>query len=180
MEYTLVPTQQPEPTLGDTALGDSTTDSTTEVAVHSTTEATQRISSIPKMNDGVFSNVPKSKMEIQGLPSYDESLLIVDQAPPYLESSPFSYIEDGDVLVDGLLVGSWNDFILTFIMSFLFDFLGFFITSLLSTTHAGRTGSKFGFGLTLIRLGVLLQDELEKSSKKNENVDKIMQKVMFF
>ncbi len=115
--------------------------------------------------DGVFKNIKKDK---DGLPTYDESLLIVDEAPPYVETAPFSYIEDGDVLFDGVLVGFWSEFITMGIMSFIFDFLGYFLTSLLSTSHAGRCGSKMGLGLTLIRFGIILQDELEKATHKKE------------
>ena len=139
-----------------------------------TQPATQMATQTASIKDGVFTNLPKSKSQgpkSQGLPSYDESLLIVDEAPPYLESTPFSYIENGDVLVDGMLVGSWNDFIVTCMMSFLFDFLGYFITTLLSTSHGGKCGAKFGLGLTLIRLGILVQDEVEFSAHKRESIN---------
>lgn len=169
LEYEAPPSLSPDSSISAnvTNVATSTTsalldDTLTTNILHPTAQAP------PKIKDGVFSNVPKGKLEMDGLPSYDESLLIVDEAPPYLESTPFSYIEDGDVLVDGILVGSWNDFIVSCMMSFLFDFLGYFITTLLSTTHAGRCGAKFGLGLTLIRFGIILQDELEKATHKKE------------
>ena len=53
-------------------------------------------------------------------------------------------------------------------ISMTFDVLGFFLTTLMATSHAARYGSQSGLGLTLIRyviLGLILGSIVEASGR---------------
>jgi hypothetical protein len=108
--------------------------------------------------DGVFSNL--SAKPAQGKvfeeiepPSYHE--VVVDPAPDYNVSC---VDETGEILFEGfrvtnlgLPVGDYFLFFLNTFISMTFDILGFFMTSIMATTHAARFGSQNGLGLTLAR-----------------------------
>ncbi|KAF9432433.1 hypothetical protein BGZ76_010822 [Entomortierella beljakovae] len=109
---------------------------------------------IQQTMDGVFSNLsakPRSYKVAER-----------DSAPVYDETAT---IEDGlvgdEVLVDGLLVGSSLGLIWSLLLSAGFQFLGFFLTYILHTSHTTKAGSKIGLGLTFISLGqqMLVGDE---------------------
>ena len=121
-------------------------------------EAPPALTQEPK--DGVFSNLsakPTTKQEQQP-PGYFDIPESSDPAPPYIEHTVVStLVESGDVLIDGMPVGSMTSFILSMLISVLFDFIGYFMTSLFATTHAQRQGSKAGLGFTLIRVGLILE-----------------------
>jgi hypothetical protein len=57
-----------------------------------------------------------------------------------------------DFLADGRLA-------LVLVVSMSFQFFGFLVTFLLSTTHAGRNGARLGFGVTLIQYGLFLKSQ---------------------
>ncbi|KAL7751231.1 hypothetical protein RI367_003437 [Sorochytrium milnesiophthora] len=61
------------------------------------------------------------------------------------------------VLVDGLNVGSLFTFFITMFCSMSFQLVGFMLTYIMSMSHAGRKGSKAGFGVTLLQYGVFLR-----------------------
>ena len=54
-------------------------------------------------------------------------------------------------------MGSVGQFLVTVFISALFDFIGYFMTSILATSHAAKQGSRAGLGLTFIRIGLLLK-----------------------
>jgi hypothetical protein len=102
-------------------------------------------------NDGVFSNM--SAKPAQGKvfeeiepPSYHE--VVVDPSPDYFVSC---VDENGEILIEGFPVGNYFVFFLNTFISMTFDVLGFFLTTLMATTHAARYGSQSGLGLTLMR-----------------------------
>ncbi|KAJ1556272.1 hypothetical protein HK405_003567 [Cladochytrium tenue] len=114
-------------------------------------------------------------------PSYQDA--VRDDAPPYHADPAVvaSVAEDGDVLVEGLPVGDFFSFFINLLVSMTFDFIvsafwiereivrrtkvdrqrstigGFFLTSMLSLSHASRQGSRAGLGITLIRYGFLVR-----------------------
>lgn len=139
---------------------------------------------IPGGRDGVFSNMaakpvplddagkmaPNAALSPNGPdseppqdlpPMYSEVLLAErpsEPVPPYAEETLVSSIvENGDLLIDGLPVGTAAQFFVTLFISALFDFVGYFMTSILATSHASRQGSRAGLGATLIRIGLLLK-----------------------
>lgn len=134
--------------------------------------ASSHAASVSHHNDGVFSNLsakpsftPPSAPQLhptkdpdakESPPSYDTVAL--DPAPLYPDNIVFSAALDSDdvVLVEGLPVGSMLTFFLTMMVSMSFQFVGFCLTYLLSMTHAGRCGSKAGFGVSLIQIGLNL------------------------
>ena len=98
----------------------------------------------------------------------------------------YGYGDDGDVLVEGMVcarvvqcvydvpvfhgydthhhydkqpVGNFFAFFINLMVSMSFDFIGFLLTSLLSTSHAAKCGSRSGLGITLIRYGFLLKSK---------------------
>jgi hypothetical protein len=79
-------------------------------------------------------------------PSYHD--VVVDPSPDYMVSC---VDPNGEILIEGFPVGDYFTFFIHAFISMTFDVLGFFITTLLSTSHAGRYGSQSGLGLTLMR-----------------------------
>ncbi|KAJ3041874.1 hypothetical protein HDV00_008578 [Rhizophlyctis rosea] len=118
-------------------------------------------------NDGVFANLsakpegnPSSGKAFQEIepPSYSD--VVTDSSPPpFYETTVFAATtgEDGEVLIDGLPVGNYFAFFVNMFISMSFDFIGFLLTSLMSTSHAARCGSRSGLGFTLIRYGLYIQ-----------------------
>ena len=58
------------------------------------------------------------------------------------------------MLIDGLPTGTVFSFAWNFLISISFQFVGFMLTYLLHTTHAGKYGSRAGLGVTLIQYGL--------------------------
>ncbi|KAI9175956.1 hypothetical protein H9P43_006320 [Blastocladiella emersonii ATCC 22665] len=93
-------------------------------------------------------------------PSYDAA--VSDPAPMYWDNTIFTtHADDGELFVEGMPVGSTLTFVLATMASVSFQFVGFLMTYLLATSHAGRTGSKAGFGLTLLQYGIYLRSRVE-------------------
>lgn len=130
---------------------------------------------IPGGRDGVFANMAAKPTTSSSLtpgktyediepPGYTEVTGVVDPsdpAPPYVEETLItSLVESGDVLIDGLPVGNMTSFVMTCFISALFDFLGYFMTSILATSHANKHGARAGLGITLIRIGLLLKYQM--------------------
>ncbi|GJJ72551.1 hypothetical protein EMPS_04909 [Entomortierella parvispora] len=106
--------------------------------------------------DGVFSNLsarPRVERPHQEElpPPYKAAAL--DQSPAYYEATAPSPYGDDEILVDGLPVGGFYGFAWNMIISMSFQFVGFFLTYLLHTSHATRSGSKMGLGITFISMG---------------------------
>jgi Protein of unknown function (DUF2370) len=57
------------------------------------------------------------------------------------------------MIVDDMPTGSLWVFTANCIISFFFQFVGFLLTYLLHTSHAGKYGSRAGLGITLIQFG---------------------------
>ncbi|KAF9571431.1 hypothetical protein EC968_000526 [Mortierella alpina] len=108
--------------------------------------------------DGVFSNLSakprvEKPYEEELPPSYKSAAM--DVSPAYYESvvSASGYLDDDEVLVDGLPVGGILGFMWNVIISMSFQFVGFFLTYLLHTSHSTKEGSKTGLGITFISMG---------------------------
>ncbi|EMD31352.1 hypothetical protein CERSUDRAFT_22814, partial [Gelatoporia subvermispora B] len=123
-------------------------------------------------NDGVFANVmakPGRTVSVRTHngevvmvpeetqkdlpPSYQEAQ--ADAVPPYWETTVHAPLLDtgADMIVDDLPTGTAFLFVATLVVSYFFQFVGFLLTYLLHTTHAGKYGSRAGLGLTLIHYG---------------------------
>lgn len=127
-------------------------------------------------NDGVFANVtakpggaapvlgaqadgpnwtPEDSQK-DGPPSY--SVAQADAVPPYWETTVLAPSSaPGELIVDGLATGSLFSFLWNLLVSMSFQFVGFLLTYLLHTTHAGKYGSRAGLGVTLIQYGFYLR-----------------------
>ncbi|KAF8514533.1 hypothetical protein BU17DRAFT_52473 [Hysterangium stoloniferum] len=126
-------------------------------------------------NDGVFANITakpgrgrvvqegesihvvpeEAQREVP--PSY--AVAQADQAPAYYETfvhTPSSGL-DGEILVDGMSTGSIFTFAWSMLISLSFQFVGFLLTYLLHTTHAGKFGSRAGLGITVIQYAFFLR-----------------------
>ncbi|KAG0249508.1 Nedd4 interacting protein [Mortierella polycephala] len=112
---------------------------------------------IQQTMDGVFSNLsakPRVEKPFQEElpPPYKAAAL--DQSPVYYETTVVAPgCSENDVLVDGLPVGGFVGFMWNMIISMSFQFVGFFLTYLLHTSHATKNGSKMGLGITFISMG---------------------------
>ncbi|KAG9128281.1 hypothetical protein FRC07_001922 [Ceratobasidium sp. 392] len=127
-------------------------------------------------NDGVFGNVtakPGGAAPILGAqadgpnwtpedaqkdgpPSY--TVAQADAVPPYWETTIIAPSSaPGELIVDGLPTGSLFSFLWNLLVSMSFQFVGFLLTYLLHTTHAGKYGSRAGLGVTLIQYGFYLR-----------------------
>ncbi|KAF8742641.1 hypothetical protein AX14_002882 [Amanita brunnescens Koide BX004] len=122
-------------------------------------------------NDGVFANVmakpqpqrtavaengdtylvPEDTVR-DNLPSYQDAH--ADAVPPYWETVVHAPADPSRILVDDLPAGSVFIFVLNILISYLFQFVGFFLTYLLHTTHAAKYGSRIGLSLTLIQFAL--------------------------
>ncbi|KAF8348849.1 hypothetical protein F5887DRAFT_947861 [Amanita rubescens] len=140
-------------------------------------------------NDGVFANVmakpqpqrtitaengdvylvPEETLLRENLPSYDDAR--ADAVPPYWETVVHAPSDPSSILVDDLPAGSVIIFILNILVSYLFQFIGFFLTYILHTSHAAKYGSRVGLGLTLIQYALysrtaLLEDDTQLGKDK--------------
>ncbi|KAJ3254683.1 hypothetical protein HK103_007022 [Boothiomyces macroporosus] len=123
-------------------------------------------------HDGVFSNMAakptaltvKDFEEIEP-PSYHDA--VVDPAPEYyvncVDENGEILIEGNSSLIPGLPVGDYFIYLINVFLSLTFDILGFFLTTLLATSHAARFGSQAGLGLTLMRYGVLVKQKVDEN-----------------
>ena len=57
------------------------------------------------------------------------------------------------MIIDDMPTGSLLVFTANCVISFFFQFVGFLLTYLLHTSHAGKYGSRAGLGITLIQFG---------------------------
>ncbi|KAG0224229.1 hypothetical protein BGW41_005176 [Actinomortierella wolfii] len=112
-------------------------------------------------HDGVFANlsakpevqVPKPNNDAdQVLPSYESA--IQDVTPPYYQMTVVSPSIFGDeILVDGMPVGNFFQFLWNVVVASSFQFVGVLLTFLLHNTHASKNGSMVGLGMTLLNFG---------------------------
>jgi hypothetical protein len=96
------------------------------------------------------------------------SQYLVYVVPPYWETTvhaPFSPDSLGEVVIDSLPTGSLFSFFWNMLVSISFQFVGFLLTYLLHTTHAGRLGARAGLGVTLIQYGFTLRAKTEGPPK---------------
>ncbi|KAG0332572.1 hypothetical protein BG004_001191 [Podila humilis] len=123
--------------------------------------------------DGVFSNLsakPRVEKPYQEElpPPYKSAAL--DVSPAYYETTVMAPgYGDDEVLVDGLPVGSMFGFMWNMIISMSFQFVGFFLTYLLHTSHSTKNGSKMGLGVTFISMGWQMMNG--KSALGNDDDD---------
>ncbi|KAF8967397.1 hypothetical protein BGZ46_000178 [Entomortierella lignicola] len=87
---------------------------------------------------------------------------------------PPGFTDDDDMLlVEGLPVGGLFGFVWNMIISMTFQFVGFFLTYLLHTSHSTKQGSKTGLGITFISMGYrMMNGKLpEEESEYDEDSD---------
>jgi len=63
------------------------------------------------------------------------------------------------MMIDDMPIGSLWVFTANCAISFFFQFVGFLLTYLLHTSHAGKYGSRAGLGITLIQFGFYSRSE---------------------
>ncbi|KAF9206621.1 Nedd4 interacting protein [Haplosporangium sp. Z 27] len=128
--------------------------------------------------DGVFSNLSakprvEKPFEEELPPAYKTAAL--DVSPAYHETMlPPGFTDDDDMLlVEGLPVGGLFGFVWNMIISMTFQFVGFFLTYLLHTSHSTKQGSKTGLGITFISMGYrMMNGKLpEEESEYDEDSD---------
>lgn len=114
--------------------------------------------------DGVFANL-SAKPTLNGAdedkeeevpPPYETAA--ADATPPYFDTTVITTgILNDEILVEGLPVGSGFVFVWNMLVSMSFQFVGFLLTYLLHTSHAGKNGSRAGLGITLLQYGFYLR-----------------------
>lgn len=94
-----------------------------------------------------------------------------DSVPPYWETTVIAPgLEPGaDMIIEDLPTGSVLVFCLNVFVSFFFQFVGFFLTYLLHTSHAGKFGSRAGLGLTLIQYGLYSRTASDGIQETNDS-----------
>ncbi|KAJ6598932.1 hypothetical protein DFH09DRAFT_970877 [Mycena vulgaris] len=136
-------------------------------------------------NDGVFANVTAKPSRPVVIQDGDSTYLVpedtraepppsyasaqADAVPQYWETTvhaPFAPGTAGEMIIDSLPTGSLFSFLWNMLVSISFQFVGFLLTFLLHTTHAGRLGSRAGFGVTLIQYGFALRSKGEASEEE--------------
>jgi Protein of unknown function (DUF2370) len=73
------------------------------------------------------------------------------------------------MIIDDLPTGSIWVFAFNLVISYFFQVVGFAITYLLHTSHAGKYGALGGFGLTLIQYGFFYRMAKEDATVPDEN-----------
>lgn len=110
-------------------------------------------------NDGVFSNITAKpdpdKPNDDQPPTYEEAA--ADATPPYWETTIMAPGITDELFIEGLPVGSPINFIWNMMVSAAFQFVGFFLTYLLHTSHAAKQGSRAGLGFTMLQFGYYLR-----------------------
>ena len=91
-----------------------------------------------------------------------------DAAPPYHTStlllpSNGGTLTPGGVIVEALPTGTLFIFLWNALVSTTFQFIGFVLTWVMSTTHAARFGSRAGLGVTLIQWGLGLRARIDEA-----------------
>ncbi|KAF9048412.1 hypothetical protein BJ165DRAFT_1459314 [Panaeolus papilionaceus] len=107
-----------------------------------------------RTDDGNVHVVPEDSAK-EAPPSYVEAQ--ADAVPPYWETTihaPAALDPNADLIIDDQPTGSLLIFCVNVFISFFFQFVGFLLTYLLSTSHAAKFGSRAGLGLTLIQFGL--------------------------
>jgi hypothetical protein len=92
--------------------------------------------------------------------------------PPYWETTihaPASLEPGADMIIDDLPTGNFLIFVMNFIISWFFQFVGFFLTYMLHTSHAAKFGSRAGLGLTLIQFGFASRIAAEEQADAANN-----------
>ncbi|KAJ7094643.1 hypothetical protein B0H15DRAFT_131875 [Mycena belliarum] len=138
-------------------------------------------------NDGVFANVtakPSAAVVVQDgdntyivpedaraepPPSYASAS--ADAVPQYWESTvhaPFASGVAGEMIIDSLPSGTLFSFFWSALVSISFQFVGFLLTYLLHTSHAGRLGARAGLGVTLIQYGFALRSRGEAPEEETD------------
>ena len=103
-------------------------------------------------------------------------MAVLDAAPPYFDTTVHTSAGPGalggvggtgleDILIEGLPLGNIFSFCWSLLVSMSFQFVGFLLTTLLSTSHAAKNGSRAGLGVTLIQYGLYLGQELEDNNQ---------------
>jgi len=115
-------------------------------------------------SDGVFSNMTArperggGEKHVEEMPpTYEQAA--ADAAPPYWETTILAPGLGGpdEVYIDGMPVGSVFSFIWNGMISMSFQLVGFLLTYLLHSTHAAKSGSRAGLGITLIQYGFYMK-----------------------
>ncbi|KAF8138447.1 hypothetical protein EV363DRAFT_1252103 [Boletus edulis] len=93
-------------------------------------------------------------------PPYHTSLVLLP--PSIYDASALSGPPiQGSVIVDSLITGTLFAFFWNTLVSTTFQFVGFVLTWVMHTTHAGKFGSRAGLGITLIQWGFALRARLD-------------------
>ncbi|WBW74537.1 NEDD4 family-interacting protein-like protein [Schizosaccharomyces osmophilus] len=126
---------------------------------HSPHAASSSTSRQPRTHyvDSVFSNLSakptaEPEKENEEPPTYEE--VAADIAPPYWDTTMVvPSFGTNEIYIDGMTVGSPIAFFWSALVSFIFPFVGFLVTYVLSATHSGRYGSQIGLTMTLLQRG---------------------------
>jgi hypothetical protein len=70
------------------------------------------------------------------------------------------------MIIDDLPTGTFIIFALNFIISWFFQFIGFFLTYMLHTSHAAKFGSRAGLGMTLIQFGFYSRQQMQEEQQQ--------------
>ncbi|KAF6757245.1 metal homeostatis protein bsd2 [Ephemerocybe angulata] len=161
--------QPPQPSFFRRAVGALLPSHYTQVP---TSESSRRVGGGTE-NDGVFANVMAKPQAGRVVQTEDGNAYVVpedsqkempptyaeaqaDAVPPYWETTvhaPATLLPGADMIIDDLPTGTFIVFALNFLISWFFQFVGFFLTYMLHTSHAAKFGSRAGLGLTLIQYG---------------------------
>jgi len=96
-------------------------------------------------------------------PSY--AAAAADQPPSYWPETilaPRVPSVAGELVVDGLPTGTLFSFAWAFVISWSFQFVGFVLTYILHTNHAGKFGSRAGLAVNLIQSGYFMHRQRER------------------
>ncbi|XP_064608514.1 NEDD4 family-interacting protein 1-like [Liolophura sinensis] len=101
-------------------------------------------------------NLPSYKVATE-LPSYEEAERSKEQeSREQGERTGDVERQDSDVIT-GMTVGTDGLFLCTFVISFLFNWIGFLVSLCISNTVAGRCGAISGLGLSIVKWAAIVK-----------------------
>ncbi|ORZ19029.1 hypothetical protein BCR42DRAFT_412062 [Absidia repens] len=153
----------------------SSSSSTTTITTNTGVSSSNRQRSVSTTNDGVFANMsakPESDKDKKDEtpPSYNDAAL--DATPPYWQTTVIAPSGMGEmILVEGMPVGSLFVFFWNLLVSATFQFVGFLLTYLLHTSHAGKNGARAGLGISVIQFGLYIRSHGSLNSLDQDDMD---------
>lgn len=100
---------------------------------------------------GYFGTKLPSYTDAVNLPSYEEAERLKEEEAKHLHCDVESQVDEGHEKFTGMTIGTDFTFLCTFILSFVFNWVGFLLSLCISNTVAGYCGALSGLGISIVK-----------------------------